>query len=228
MSPENKVTANYWIKSIIIITTIALLFLFSVIKLVQKFVVPRLWLQLLLVWLFLYCHHDTDICCLHPHRIILKGVGGSVQNALVTFLPSSGQVWCLFEVQEILTKLVILSAATLYLHSFIPVHTDAKGQKVKYRKKVFTTLNDKNRITHDNTGKQVLIQKLVQSSAILNEHNFFDYGMRSHLQTSEMIKGCTVLGCAHQKEQVSKHKHQPSLLPPIKLFHLLNPRQRHR
>lgn len=92
MSPENKVTANYWIKRIII-TTIALLFLFSVIKLVQKFVVPRLWLQLLLVWLFLYCHHETDICCLHPHRIILKGAGGSVQNALVTFLPSSGQVW---------------------------------------------------------------------------------------------------------------------------------------
>lgn len=101
-----------------------------------------------------------------------------------------------------------------------------KDKRSSIEKKVFTTLNDKN--THDNTGKQVLIQKLVQSSAILNEHNFFDYGMRSHLQTSEMIKGCTVLGCAHQKEQVSKHKHQPSLLPPIKLFHLLNPRQRHR
>lgn len=227
MSPENKVTANYWIKSIIIITTIALLFLFSVIKLVQKFVVPRLWLQLLLVWLFLYCHHDTDICCLHPHRIILKGAGGSVQNALVTFLPSSGQVWCLFEVQEILTKLVILSAATTctVLSLFIQM---LKDKRSSIEKKVFTTLNDKNRITHDNTGKQVLIQKLVQSSAILNEHNFFDYGMRSHLQTSEMIKGCTVLGCAHQKEQVSKHKHQPSLLPPINLFHLLNPRQRHR
>lgn len=103
-----------------------------------------------------------------------------------------------------------------------------KDKRSSIEKKVFTTLNGKNRITHDNTGKQVLIQKLVQSSAILNEHNFFDYGMRSHLQTSEMIKGCTVLGCAHQKEQVSKHKHQPSLLPPIKLFHLLNPRQRHR
>lgn len=103
-----------------------------------------------------------------------------------------------------------------------------KDKRSSIEKKVFTTLNDKNRITHDNTGKQVLIQKLVQSSAILNEHNFFDYGMRSHLQTSEMIKGCTVLGCAHEKEQVSKHKHQPSLLPPIKLFHLLNPRQRHR
>lgn len=223
MSPENKVTANYWIKSIIIITTIALLFLFSVIKLVQKFVVPRLWLQLLLVWLFLYCHHDTDICCLHPHRIILKGAGGSVQNALVTFLPSSGQVWWRFWPSSWYCQQPLFTCTVLSL--FIQM---LKDKRSSIEKKVFTTLNDKNRITHDNTGKQVLIQKLVQSSAILNEHNFFDYGMRSHLQTSEMIKGCTVLGCAHQKEQVSKHKHQPSLLPPIKLFHLLNPRQRHR
>lgn len=137
----------------------------------------------------------------------------------------SAIIWS--SLMEILTKLVILSAATTctVLSLFIQM---LKDKRSSIEKKVFTTLNDKNRITHDNTGKQVLIQKLVQSSAILNEHNFFDYGMRSHLQTSEMIKGCTVLGCAHQKEQVSKHKHQPSLLPPIKLFHLLNPRQRHR